>query len=198
LLFSEYRLAGGVSLIDDGRCAVQVESGLFSTFLAVFIVEFLNISIITSEFSLGSVPSAIGVVPEVNKTRIYAEVEAIPFLRGLGQDLIYQLRSCSLVEIIGDGLDRKVLVGHPGLFGRILVPNLSDGTIFHPILIGSDVSFYTIEEDGVVGGGAAHGVKALVAELSDIETKIVLSAHLIGSVACHVIIGEAFFLFHRA
>jgi len=118
---------------------------------------------------------------------------------GLVLDWIFQEADCvNLVEIIGDGLDRKVLVGHPGLFGRILVPNLSDGTIFHPILIGSDVSFYTIEEDGVVGGGAAHGVKALVAELSDIETKIVLSAHLIGSVACHVIIGEAFFLFHRA
>jgi len=72
---------------------------------------------------------------------------------------------------------------------------LLDGTSLRPI--GFHESFYIFEEDGVVDGGVAHGFKALLVELSYIETKIVLPAHLIGSFTGHVIVSLAFHLWGR-
>jgi len=93
-----------------------------------------------------------------------------------------------LVELIGDRLDRKVLIGHPGLLFRVHVPKLlhASGKL-------GRVSFRIFEEDSSVSCGAVHGVKALLAELSYVEPLVVGLADLIGSFTRHVVGNLALF-----
>jgi len=87
-------------------------------------------------------------------------------------------------------MDRIVLIGHPCLLFRVHVPQLLDGTSWCPV-VGNEKCYILVEDRGV-DCRAGHGVKALIAELRDIETLIVLSTDLVGSFACHLVISLTF------
>jgi len=78
-----------------------------------------------------------------------------------------------------------VLVGHPRLLGRILVPYLSDALC----LVCSHVSFYSLPENSCVDRGAIHCLKALLVKLLDIKAIVISLASGISCRAVHRVVG---------
>jgi len=156
--------AGWVSCFKDFRCAVQVEQSIISTISAVFIEVFYNISTraIAREPSLGSVLVAIGVVLELNKIRTNVEAKANLFLGCLDLDIIRKLvASENLDKSFIDWVEGIVLVGHPALLVRILVPQLLEATILTPI---GNV-FSSITHVNSVVSSRCRGFEGLISEL---------------------------------
>ena len=141
-----------------------------------------------SEVSLGSVSSAIHVVVEGNRLRPNGQVKSIRpvgMVRSYGLDLICQnLSVLMLVEIIHEGFHSVVLVGHPCLLGRILVPYLSDGTSLWIVCF--DEVCCSVHEDGGHGSGTVHCIEALLLNLVTSKSLVIFLTGCVSYFACHV------------
>jgi len=141
-----------------------------------------------SEVSLGSVSSAIHVVVEGNRLRPNGQVKSIRpvgMVRSYGLDLICQNLSVGvLVEVILDGFHSVVLVGHPRLLGRILVPYRSDGTSLW-IVCFNEVSC-SVHEDGSKDSGTVHCIEALLLNLVTSKSLVIFLTGCVSCFACHV------------
>jgi len=153
----------------------------------------LYITCVTIEVSLGSESSAILVVGEGSGIRVESQEQSISLgeswwvgdrERLYGLDRICQILSASLVELIQDGFHSVVLVGHPCLLGRILVPYLSDGTSLW--LVCFDEVSCSVHEDGSKDSGTVHCIEALLLNLVTSKSLVIFLTGCVSCFACHV------------